>query len=69
RTSDVLPSRLSDLRAGKEEPSLGQARDYVTRLQAEKTQLAQGTTTTTTTPPDTGATTTTAPAVTTLPAP
>jgi protein phosphatase len=64
RTSDVLPSRLTDLRAGKEEPSLSQARDYVARLRAEKAQLAEAATGTTTT-----TTTTTPPGVTTLPAP
>ncbi|MDQ6615679.1 MAG: Stp1/IreP family PP2C-type Ser/Thr phosphatase [Actinomycetota bacterium] len=45
RTGDVLPSRLSDLRTGKEEPSLGQALGYVSRLKAEKAQLAQATAT------------------------
>ncbi len=64
RTSDVLPSRVPDLRAGKEEPSLSQAREYVARLRVEKTQLAEAATSTTTTP-----TTTTPPGVTTLPAP
>ena len=46
RATDVLSYRLPDLRSGKEEPSLSQARDYVTRLQAEAT-------TTTTVPPTT----------------
>jgi PPM family protein phosphatase len=46
QSTDVLPSRLSDLRSGKEEPSLSQAEAYVTRLQAEQ----QLTTTTTTVP-------------------
>jgi serine/threonine protein phosphatase PrpC len=50
-TTDVLPSRLSDLRTGKEEPSLSQALDYVSRLQVEKTQQLQATSPTTTTTP------------------
>ena len=56
QASDVLPYRLADLGRGKEEPTLRQAREYVSTLQAE----AATTTTvpvTTTVPP---ATTTTA---------
>ena len=52
RASDVLPYRLADLGSGKEEPSLSQAREYVSSLQAE----AATTTTvpvTTTVPPTT----------------
>ncbi|HEX3425185.1 MAG TPA: Stp1/IreP family PP2C-type Ser/Thr phosphatase [Acidimicrobiales bacterium] len=57
-TSQVLPSRLPDLRSGKEEPSLGAAQTYVSTLLAEATR-EQATTTTTTTVPVT--TTTLAP--------
>ena len=57
QASDVLPSRLSDLRNGKEEPSLGQAQDYVARLRLEKAQLTETTTTTTTTAPPASVTT------------
>jgi protein phosphatase len=63
QAADVLPSRLSDLRSGKEEPSLGEAQDYVARLQQEKAQLTETTTTTTTT------TTAPPPSVTTVPHP
>jgi PPM family protein phosphatase len=52
--SQVLPTRVSDLTSGMEEPSLSQARAYVQRLQDETT------TTTTTTPTSIPATTTTA---------
>lgn len=34
-TSQVLPSRVPDLRSGREEPSLADARQYVRNLQAE----------------------------------
>ncbi len=44
---DVLPSRLSDLKTGKEEPSLTAALDYINRLQAERGQQLQVTPTTT----------------------
>jgi protein phosphatase len=47
RQTDVLPYRLPALSTGMEEPSLGQARDYVSRLKSEAT------TTTTTAPPPT----------------
>jgi serine/threonine protein phosphatase PrpC len=67
RTSEVLPSRLSDLRSGKEEPSLSQAVDYVSRLQLEKAQQLQNPADTTL--PTTSSTTTPAGATTTLPAP
>jgi protein phosphatase len=40
-TSDVLPSRLSDLNSGKEEASLAAALDYINRLQAERAQQLQ----------------------------
>ncbi len=70
--SDVLPARLSDLQSGKEEPSLSQARAYVTSLQDEKLQQVQATSTTTsTTVPASTTTVTTSPAAgaTTLPHP
>jgi serine/threonine protein phosphatase PrpC len=65
-TSDVLPSRLTDLRAGKEEPSFGQALDYVTRLKLERAQQLPGTSTTA---PAATSTTTPAGVTTTLPVP
>jgi protein phosphatase len=54
RKEDVLPSRLDDLRRGKEEPSLADAQRYVNNLRQESAERT---------------TTTTAPASTTLPAP
>lgn len=57
-TSQVLPSRLPDLRSGKEEPSLSAAQTYVTTLLAEAAREQAAATTT--------ATTTTIPATTTL---
>ncbi len=50
-TADVLPSRISDLKSGKEEPSLSQALDYVSSLQLERTRQLAATATTTTLPP------------------
>jgi protein phosphatase len=53
RASDVLPYRLADLGSGKEEPSLRQARAYVSSLQAEATTTTTAPVTTTVPPPAT----------------
>jgi protein phosphatase len=42
-TSTVLPARVPDLRAGKEEPSLAAAQQYVTNLAQEAKSLPAGT--------------------------
>jgi PPM family protein phosphatase len=47
--TDVLQSRLSDLQSGKVEPSLSQAKAYVSSLQGEEERALQATETTTTT--------------------
>ncbi|HEX6595937.1 MAG TPA: Stp1/IreP family PP2C-type Ser/Thr phosphatase [Acidimicrobiales bacterium] len=52
--SDVLPAKLDELRAGKEEPSKADADRYVNNLRQEAAERrAATTTTTTTTPPNT----------------
>ena len=51
RKQDVLPSRLDDLRGGKEESSLADAQRYVNNLRQEAAE--RSTTTTTTAPPPT----------------
>ena len=53
RASDVLPYRLADLGSGKEEPSLRQAREYVSTLQAEAATTTTVPVTTTVPPPTT----------------
>jgi protein phosphatase len=50
-TTDVLPTRLTDLQSGKEEASLNDARQYVHNLQTEAAQHQVSSTTTTTPPP------------------
>jgi protein phosphatase len=41
-TSTVLPSRVPDLKAGKEEPTLGAAQQYVNNLAQEAKSLPAG---------------------------
>ena len=48
---DVLPSRLDDLRNGKEEESLADAQRYVNNLRQEAAERAASTTTTQPAPP------------------
>lgn len=62
---DVRASRLDDLRNGKEQPTLGAAREYVENLRDESSPTTSSTTTTTTTSPPT----TTAPAAPPQPTP
>ena len=49
--ADVPPARQDDIRAGKEEPSLAEARRYVTNLEKEAERLRPAPTTTTTVAP------------------
>jgi len=48
--ADVPSARMSELEAGKDEASLEDAHNYLTRLQEQIDQLRPATTTTTTTP-------------------
>ena len=49
-TQDVLPSRLDDLRSGKQEATLADAQRYVNNLRQEAAERGAATTTTTTPP-------------------
>jgi len=51
RVADVLPSRLEDLRKGKQESSMGAARRYVREISEEGAKALMASTTSTTLPP------------------
>ncbi len=51
RVADVLPSRLEDLRKGKQEPSMAAARSYVREIAEEGAKALMATTTSTIPPP------------------
>jgi len=51
RLADVLPSRLEDLRKGKQAPSMGAARRYVREISEEGAKARMASTTSTTSPP------------------
>jgi protein phosphatase len=53
KRTDVQPARIADLQAGKEEPSLSAAREYVHNATTTTTSTTTTTTTSTTAPPPT----------------